>query len=145
ARIRIQPPRGQADCQLVGVRDAVPTATEYVFAEGLRKAEIGVGGIEDRQLGLVTIRYVQVIDPRLQRVDGSVAEQRGVTLESHAGIHAENGQRTRLRASTASVLREFVRIPVHAVLAQVQPCLRRDVPACPDDGVGDRGVGSKAV
>src|SRR5690606_18095481 len=90
AGVGIQPARSQADSELVGIRNAVPTTCEYVFAKGLAETEVGIGGVEDGDMGLIAVRHIQIVEPRLQCLNRSITKQRRITLEGHARIDGEN-------------------------------------------------------
>src|SRR3546814_16449610 len=53
AGVFIQPARSQAQGNLVGIGNAVPTAGKQIFVEGLRKVEGGDIRIEDRKFRLI--------------------------------------------------------------------------------------------
>ncbi|MNQ78550.1 hypothetical protein D3C85_934640 [compost metagenome] len=150
ARVGVQPARGQRRGKLVGVGNAVPAAGVDVFLEGLRKTEIGQRGVEHRQRGLVAVRHVQVIQPRFQRLRGRLAEQRGIALEDQARVQRHDRHRARLRPRqttrrTAVQAQRIHAIPFGLVLGVVDACLGNDEPARPDDRIGHRGIGLKAI
>jgi len=145
ARVRIQPAGRQAHGDLVCIGDTVPTTGEDIFAESLGKVEAGQTGVVQGQRGLVAIRHVQIVNTRLQGLNGVVAKQGRITLEGHARIHGQDRQDTALSAGTSGVLghvrARITHIPVCLVLAHVQASFGRNVPTRADDGVSHRCVG----
>ncbi|MCY1527313.1 hypothetical protein D9M68_623760 [compost metagenome] len=85
--IGLDPAVGHAQGNLVGIADAV-AAGEAVVTPQRRVAEGGFAGIEQRDVGLVLFRYVEVEQPRLQGLGVVLAEELGLAVEEQATVQA---------------------------------------------------------
>ena len=93
--------------ELIGLRDAVVARIE-VRREECGEGEVRDGGVEDRNVVLIAVGRIGVVDPGLERLIGALPKEARIALEPKAGIE---GQRRREAARRL--------VPVVAVAAHV--------------------------
>ncbi|MNJ21983.1 hypothetical protein D3C77_163480 [compost metagenome] len=92
------PAVGYAQRQLIFVTNPV-AAAETVVTEQRAVAEGALTGVEDRNVFLIFIRHVQVVQPRFQGLPVILAEPLSVTVEIQATVNAEDRHITILGAA----------------------------------------------
>ncbi len=94
AVVGVQQPAGDPDADLVRIPDPIP-ADVTVGAKQLHQIEVRHGGVEHREIVLVSVGHVEVQDARLQRELAAPGIR--VALEKQSRIEAGNRQRARRR------------------------------------------------
>src|SRR5690242_19932505 len=92
AAVGIDQARDRRHCDLVGIVNPI-RAAELILAEDAAEIEIFERRVEHRQLSLIAKWYVEIVQPRLQRLQKLLTSKLDLTIEAGAAVNTENGQR----------------------------------------------------